>query len=170
MLGSAALEQLGVGRHGRDGRAELVRGVGDELAQVLLVVSQPGLRCEPGRERGLNPLEHDVEGAGESAHLCRLVGARDPLVEVAGRDGVGGALDVLQRPQAEPDQPPACGEREDDGAGRDRELDEEQGVQRAGLVDQGLRLHEHVAVEVAADDLGRPHPERRTLRRRWSPW
>ncbi len=73
-------------------------------------------------------------------------------------------LDVLQRPQAEPDEPPTGAEREDDGAGRDRELDEEQGVQRAGLVDQGLRLHEHVAVEVAADDLGRPHPERRTPR------
>ena len=32
-----------------------------------------------------------------------------PLVEVPGGDGVGGGLDVLQRPQAEPDEPPTGG-------------------------------------------------------------
>ena len=107
VLGGAPLEELGVGRDGGDGRAQLVRGVGDELAQVLLGLPQAGLRGHPGREGSLNPLEHDVERAGQAADLGRLVRAGDALVEVAGGDGVGRALHVLERPQAEPDQPPA---------------------------------------------------------------
>ena len=93
-----------------------------------------------------------------------LVGTRDALVEVAGRNGVGGALDVLERAQAEPDQPPAAGQGEHERAGRHGELGQEQGVQRAGLVDERLRLHEHVAVL----PFYRPHPEGGAARTRWS--
>ena len=133
---AAALEELGVGRHRGDRRAQLVRGVGDELAQVLLVLPQPGLGRHAGGERGLDPLEHHVERPRQPADLGRLVGPGDPLVEVAGRDGVGGALDVLERPQAEPDQPPSAGQRQHEGTGRDGELGQEQGVQGARLVDE----------------------------------
>ena len=41
VLGPAPLEELGVGRHGGDRGAQLVRGVRHELAQVLLVLPQP---------------------------------------------------------------------------------------------------------------------------------
>ena len=75
--------------------------------------------------------------------LGRLVGAGHTLVEVAGGDGVGRALDVLERAQAQPDQPPACGEREHERAGSDGQLNEEERMQGAGLVDQRLRLHQH---------------------------
>ena len=143
VLGPAPLEELGVGRHGGDGGAQLVRGVGDELAQVLLVLAQPRLRGDAGREGRLNPLEHHVEGAGQTADLGGLIGAGHALVEVAGRDGVGGALDVLERAQPEPDQPPAAGQREHQRAGRHGQLGQEEGVQRAVLVDEWLRLHLH---------------------------
>ena len=164
VLGPAALEQLGVGRHRGDGRAELVRGVGDELAQVLLVLPEAGFGSEAGVKGGLDPLEHDVERPRQPPDLGRLVGARDPLVEVPRRDGVGGALDVLQRPQAEPDQPPPGGEREHDGTGRDGELDEEQVVQRARLVDECLRLHQDVAAVGGSRDLGCADAEGRASR------
>ena len=161
MLGSAPLEQLGVGRHGGDGRAQLVRGVGDELAQMLLVLAQARLRGNPGREGRLNPLEHDVERAGQAADLGGLVGARNSLVEVAGGDGVGRAFHVFERAQAEPDQPPATGQREHERAGRHRQLGQEEGVQRAVLVHERLRLHQHHA---AALRLTRPYPEGRAAR------
>ncbi len=71
-------------------------------------------------------------------------------------------LDVLERAQAEADQPPAAGQREHERAGGHGELDEEERVQRAGLLDERLRLHEHVAVGAGAGDLARLHPERGT--------
>ena len=143
VLGAAALEELGVGRHGGDRGAQLVRGVGHELAQVLLVLAQPRLRGDARREGRLNPLEHDVEGTGQAADLGGLVGAGHALVEVAGRDGVGGALHVLERAQAEPDQPPAAGQGEHECARGHRQLGQEEGVQGAVLVDERLRLHLH---------------------------
>ena len=158
MLGPAPLEELGVGRHGGDGRAQLVGGVGDELAQVLLVLPQARLGGDAGRERRLDPLEHHVEGAGQAADLGGLVGAGNALVEVAGRDGVGRALHVLERAQAEPDQPPAAGQGEDQRARGHRQLGQEERVQGAVLVDERLRLHLH---EVAGELLG-AHPEART--------
>ena len=96
-LGSASLEQLGVGRYGGDRRAELVGGVGDELAQVLLVLPQTRLRGDARGERRLNPLEHHVEGTGQPAHLGGLIRPGDTLVEVTGRDGVSRPFHVLER-------------------------------------------------------------------------
>jgi hypothetical protein len=121
----AALEQLGVGRHGRDRGAQLVRRVGDELAQVPIRFLQPGLGGHPGRERRLDPLQHDVEGAGQPTDLGRLVGPGDALIEIARRDGVGRALDVFERAQAEPDQPPAPGQGQHERAGRHGQFNEE---------------------------------------------
>ena len=166
MLGPAPLEQLGVGRHRRDRGAQLVRGVGDELAQMLLVLTQPGLGRDAGGEGGLDPLEHDVEGTGQAAHLGRLVGAGDALVEVAGGDGVGGPLDVLERAEAEPDQPPSAGQGQDERSGRHGELGQEQGVQGAGLVDERLRLHERRRRSAPSP----PGPGTRAHRTRWTRW
>ena len=160
VLGPAPLEELGVGRHGGDGCAQLVRGVGDELAQVLLVLPQPDLRGNAGREGRLDPLEHHVERPGQATDLGGLVGAGDPLVEVAGGDGVGRALDVLERTQAEPDQPPSARQGQDERARRDRQLGQEQRVQGAGLVDERLRLHEHVAAAACRCRPSRPAPGR----------
>ena len=109
VLRSTALEQLGVGRHGRDRCAQLVRGVGDELAQVPVGLLQAGLGGHSGRERRLDPLQHDVEGPGQPTHLRRVVGAGHTLIEVSRRDGVGGALDVSEgrSPRRTSHQPPA---------------------------------------------------------------
>ena len=112
-----------------------------------------------GRERRLDPLEHDVERPGQPADLGGLVGAGHPLVEVARGDGLGRGLDVLERAQAEADQPPAAGQREHERTGGHGELGQEERVQRARLVGDRLRLHEDVAVEAPAGDLGGPHPE-----------
>ena len=74
------------------------------------------------------------------------------------------ALDVLERAQAEPDQPPAAGQRQDQRAGRHRELGQEQRVQRAGLVDERLRLHETRSPSAPSP----PAPGRRGRRARWT--
>ena len=63
-------------------RAELVRGVGDEL----------GLRAQRAGE----PLGHDVERAGERPLLAAALDPRAG-VEVAGRDPVGGGAELLDR-------------------------------------------------------------------------
>ena len=99
-----------------------------------------------------------LRARAKPADLGGLVGAGDTLVEVAGCDGVGRALHVLERAQPEPDQPPPAGQREHERAGRHRELGQEERVQGAGLVDERLRLHLHQA---AVELLG-AHPEGRT--------
>ena len=160
MLGPTALEELGVRRHGGDGSAQLVGGVGDELAEVLLVLPQARLRGDASREGRLNPLEHHVEGAGQAAHLGGLVGAGNALVEVAGRDGVSRTFHVFERAQTEPHQPPSAGQGKHERARRDRQLGEEERVQGAVLIDEWLRLDLH---EVAGELLG-AHPEGRAAR------
>ena len=130
------------------------------LTQVLLVLPQARLGGDTGREGRLNSLEHHVEGAGQSSHLCGLVGAGNALVEVAGRDGVSRALNVFERAQPESDQPPSTGQGEDQRARRDGQLGEEERVQRAGLVHERLRVHQHGAVL----RLDRSHTEGRAAR------
>ena len=98
VLGAAPLEELGVGRHGGDGRAQLVRGVGHELAQVLLVL----LAAAPRRRtRAANAawIRSSITLRAR-ARRPTSVGSSAPghtLVEVAGRDGVGRAP---RRPRA----------------------------------------------------------------------
>ena len=78
-----------------------------------------------------------------------VVGAGDALVEVARRDGVGRALHVLQRAQPEADQPPAAGQGQDQRAGGDGQLNEEQRMQGAGGVADGLGHHDEDLPTVA---------------------
>ena len=103
VLRSAALEELGIGRHRGDGRTQLVGGVRDELAQVLLGFLEAGLGGEPRREGALDPFQHDVEGTGEAARPRSTAPLRAPAgrgsrrrwtrrwprhpPEAAGRDG-----------------------------------------------------------------------------------
>ena len=126
---------------------------------MLFVLLQPGLRGEAGRERGLDALEHDVQRTGQPADLGRLLCAGHALVEVACRDGVRRRLDVLEGAQAEPDEPPPARQSQHERDGRHRELGQEQRVQRALLVDDGLGVHSQVAAENPALDLRDLHPE-----------
>ncbi len=68
--------QLGVAAHGRQRGAQLVRGVGDELAHPVLA----GL---PDREGRLDLGEHDVEAVGERGDLVVGLAFRDALGQVA---------------------------------------------------------------------------------------
>ena len=138
MLRRAALEELGIGRDGSDRCAQFVGGVGDELAQVPIRFLQPVLGGHPGREGRLDALQHHVQGAGQPPDLGRLVSPGHPLIEVARGDGVGGAFHVFERPQPEPDQPPAGGHGQDQRAGGHGQFNEEERVQRIGGPADGL--------------------------------
>ena len=100
-------EHLDVRAQARERGAELVRGVGDELA----------LRVE----RALERVQHLVEAAGERRELV-VAGGLDPPAEVAGRRHLlGRAPQALDRGHSRPRDEPAehAGERDpaeaDDG-------------------------------------------------------
>ena len=93
--------QLGVAGDRGQRRPQLVGGVGDELAHLLLALV-------PGVQRRLDVGEQRVEGRADLADLGALVGepVRHPLgeLDVAGRqrqlgDVVRGRRDLAQRPQ-----------------------------------------------------------------------
>ena len=102
--------ELGVAADGGEGRAQLVRGVGDESTETLL---GPGALVE----RALDVAEHLVQ---RHRKLTRL-GARRSLGhadrEVAAGDLRGGLRHLLHRADAEVDDPPPdepqCGEDRD---------------------------------------------------------
>ena len=71
----AVREELGVGRHGRDRRTKLVRGVRDESPQT-------GLGGLQFLKPGLDALQHHVERLGDPTHF----GARHPRGARDGRD------------------------------------------------------------------------------------
>ena len=129
-------QQLGVAADRRERGAQLVGGVGHELAQ-------PGLRGGLLGEGGLDVGQHEVEGPAEAAHLALLVVDRDALAEVAVRDLARGPRHVLEGPQAASYRPE--GEDADGGqhGGRRAELDaDEEGQRGRGRVERHRR-HEH---------------------------
>ena len=138
LLGGAAAEQLGVGGHGGDGRAQLVGGVGHEPPQPGIGGQQALLGGDPGGKGLLDLGEHDVQGAGQPADLGGGVLPGHPLGQVACRDGLGGPLDVGERPQPQAHQPPPADQRGDDGAAGDDELDEAQAVEGGLDLVEGL--------------------------------
>ncbi len=144
-LACAAVEELRVGAHGRERRAQLVRRVRDEPAQPLL-------RGGALVERLLDLAEHRVQRPSEPADLGARIVVLDALREVAARDRRRRVLDPPERPQADADEPEA--EHEDRGEHRERDddLDQEQLVQ--GVVD---------LVERRRDDERLPAPERLEL-------
>ena len=95
--------------------AQLVGGVGDEAAL--------------GGERGLEPVEQVVEGAGELAQLVVGAAEGEPLMQAAGGDRAGAFVQEPQRPQDASGGQPAEADR---GGGHHGERDprvEEQLVQ-----------------------------------------
>ena len=94
------------GPHSGERCAQLVRGVGDELALE--------------RERALEPVEQLVEGVCELLELVVGAGEVQALVQVGGGDLPGGCRDRAQRPQEPPGHQPTDRERE---PGHDRQGD-----------------------------------------------
>ncbi len=127
----AESEQLGEAADGRQGRAQLVRGVGQEPAQ-------PGLGGLALAKGVLQVVEHPVDGRGELADLGVLVGVGDPGVQVgAGGDGAGGARDRLEGLQpAAQQQPRTESERGEQGQAR-QQLDGHEPLQALGHLGQG---------------------------------
>ncbi len=82
----AAREELGVGAHRGKRRAQLVRRVGDEAAQLPLGRLERAHRGLARRRRGLDLAEHPVQREPEPADLRPSLRARDALRQVAGGD------------------------------------------------------------------------------------
>jgi hypothetical protein len=78
--------------------AQLVRGVGDELAL--------GVEC------GLQPGEQAVDGVGEVLELVARAGHGQPLLQVIFGDLPGGGGHRPQRPQDPPGEQPARRDRQ----------------------------------------------------------
>ena len=126
----AHAEQLGVAANRGQRRAQLVRGVADELAQAVLAGAAL-------RERLLEPVEHAVQRDPDAADLGPLVGHRDAVGEVAARDPAGGVGDAVEREQpGAHDEPRDDAEHQQD-ADDHEPLDEQQAVER--LVHLGER-------------------------------
>ena len=122
--------QLGVAADRGERRAQLVRGVGDELAQAVLARLALG-------EGALEPVEHLVERNADAADLGALVGRLDAVGEVAARDPPGGVADAVEREQAVAhDDPRHRGEHEQD-ADDHQAFDEQEAVERlVGLAER----------------------------------
>jgi hypothetical protein len=95
----AGAVQLGVAPDRGDGRAQLVRRVGDEPPQ-------PGLRCRALLEGLLDAAEHAVERDAEVARLGPGGRVGDAVRQIAGGDRAGGGGHPAQRPDPEVDDPP----------------------------------------------------------------
>ena len=115
----ALLVELGVGAQRGQRGAQLVAGVGEEPAHLLLA----GLALV---QAGLDPGQHAVQRRAEPAHLAARVLRGHPVGQVAGRDPVGLAGHRLDRAQAaaQHDEDAQADEQHHrDRAGRDDELD-----------------------------------------------
>jgi hypothetical protein len=125
------LEQLGVGGDGGERRAQLVGGVGHELAHPPLRLAQLRFGGVPLAEGGFDPPEHDVEGARQAADLGVGLRPGDALVELARRDRTGRGLDRPKGPQTDTHQPPASGHGGRQRGRGHRQLNVEQASERA---------------------------------------
>ena len=124
------VQQLQEPRQREERRAQLVRGVGDEVLARPVDLGEPGL--------------HEVERAGQAAELVRVLVA-DGLVEAAGGDPARGRLELADPARDRHGEPPADddrhGERE---AGRDQDpvLDERR--RRVDVADALRQQHDAV--------------------------
>jgi hypothetical protein len=136
----------------RQRRAQLVRGVRDELA----------LRPE----RGVQPAEQLIEGVAQLLELVVGTGHRDPLVQAAGREAARGGGDRAQRAEYPPGHQPAQSHRPHGHDGeRDPGLDE-QLVQRVAAHPDRHRLQQGLAGAAHLHGLRRQHGRRRVAGRR----
>ena len=122
-LVGTSLEELGVGRDGRERSAQLVGGVGEEPAHRGLRLAEVRLGAVPGGKGLLDPGKHRVEDPREPAHLGRGMLLWHPPAELAPGDVFGGALDFDQRVKAEVHEPPSDDDREQQGGGGHEQLD-----------------------------------------------
>ena len=130
LAGGAHAEELGVAADRGQRRAQLVRGVGEELAQAVLARLARG-------ERPLEAVEHRVERDAEAADLGARVGRLDAVRQVAAGDRAGRVAHAVEREQPDAhDDPGGGGEQQEDAADHER-LDGEQAAQ--GLVDVAHR-------------------------------
>ena len=126
-----AFEQLRVGRDRSDGRPQLVRGVGDELAEPCLRATKLGLGSVALRERALYPPEHDVERPGEAPDLGSIILTGNSLIEPSRRDDLGGRLHGHQRPEPESHEPPPDDEGSKERGGGHHPFDEHEPTKSA---------------------------------------
>ena len=111
--------RLRLGEDDRDGRAQLVRGVGGELALLREGVVEPGERA--------------VQHRGQPAELAvRLLGA-DALRKVARRDPGGRVADRVDGPDHAGHQEPSAGEPDAQDPATDREQTQRETAQRGEL-------------------------------------
>ena len=102
------------GAHDGQRRAELVRGVGDELPL--------------GGERAVQPVQHVIEGVGQFLELVPRAGQRQPLPQVLVRGAAGGLGDRPDRPQHPAGDEPAQAAR-----GHGHHAEAEQGVEQQAV-------------------------------------
>ena len=114
----AEAEQLGEALDRGERRAQLVRGVGQELAEPVLGPVALG-------EGRLDLVEHRVEGQAELADLAAAFAGGDPLGEVAGGDGPGRRGHLLQRAQAPAEEEPGAAGQQGQQGDPGRALDED---------------------------------------------
>jgi hypothetical protein len=131
----APFEQLGVGAHRGDRRAQLVRRVGDEAPEALL-------RCLLLGEGVLDALQHRVQRHPEPADLGAIIGLLDAQAQLAAGDVGRRALDVAQRPQSHADQPEAEPDRDEEHSGGHEDLRQQQPVQRRVHIVERQRDHQ----------------------------
>ena len=115
-------EQLRVAADRGERRAQLVRGVADELAQAILARLALG-------ERALEAVEHGVEREPDAADLGARVGARDAVREVAAGDPARGVADAVERQQPDAHEDPRDGGEQQQHAGDHEALDDHETVE-----------------------------------------
>ena len=132
-LRSLLLQDLDVRAQAGDGRAQLVRGVGHELA----------LRVHGRVERAhgvLERVEHRVEAAGEAPELVFPGGLDAPAEILRQGDVLGGLGEALERLHRRARHEPP--EQRGEGDAADDEQDEDQAQPAEQAVDFGERLGE----------------------------
>ncbi len=140
---------------GRERGAQLVAGVADEPAHPVLRGAGLLLAALLRLVRGLEAVDHAVEGGREAPDLGAGIEHRHAAAEVALGDGVRGRLHLDERAEAPPDEVPreTGGQRERGEA--DERVDGEQSPDR--LLHAAQREGEHEALAVGqGDDAGAP--------------
>ena len=119
--------------HDRERGAQLMGGVGDEALLAL--------------ERGLEPVEHLVEGLGQFVEFVAGAAQRDPRRQVVLRGGAGGCGDPVHRAQRAPGGDPAEDRSEGDDHGeRDQRVLQQMREGDVALVLRALQLEVRVAL------------------------
>jgi hypothetical protein len=142
----AQAKQLGVPADGHQGRAQLVRCVGQEAAQALLARLALG-------EGLLQAVEHRVQRAAQPPHLRSRVGVLHAMGEVAARDRAGRARHPVQGQQAHAHHEPGGHAQQHQDGAHHQGLHHEQPVQR--LVGLAQRHGHHRRAR--ARGIGRGH-------------